>query len=90
MYWLDIKSSWNCRKAGETAFERTRLRSLGSKKAAAVRMDDGQEHVGTAAGECVPPPSLQSYTEVPRSVPGVNLVELGTCGLLLAGGGDEK
>ena len=35
MYWLDIKSSWNCRKAGETAFERTRLRSLGSKKAAA-------------------------------------------------------
>ena len=52
---LDIKSSWNCRKAGETAFKRTRLRSLGSKKAAAVRKVVGQEHVGTAAGECVPP-----------------------------------
>lgn len=40
---------------GIAAFKRTRLRSVGSKKAAAVRKVVGQEHVGTAAGECVLP-----------------------------------
>lgn len=49
MYWLDIKSSWNCRKAGETAFERTRLRSLGSKKAAAGTCGHGCWGVRTPA-----------------------------------------
>lgn len=89
MYWLDIKSSWNCRKAGETAFKRTRLRRLGSKKAAAVRKVAGQEQVGTAAGEYVPP-CLASSPALRFRVPGVTLVELRTCGLLWAGGGDEK
>lgn len=54
-----------------------------------MRMVVGQEHVGTAAGECVPPHPASSPALRFR-VPEVNLAELRTCGLLLAGGGDEK